>query len=129
MAAITILAAGAQGRSGVSAALDVSAYSTLRLDIPLSADMGLEPYVRMYLEAAPAAGGPWAVVWERYFHYAQSWPRNGRERVVVGAPDNFIRVRWEGGRQSESGRAVSNPSEAPVLPNLGFNFGVTGDAI
>jgi hypothetical protein len=128
MAAITLLTAGPQERSGASTPVDVSAYSTLRLNVRVAANRGhiSNPTVRLYIESGPSSSGPWSTVWEQVYN-SHEWPND--KRVVLGALDAFARVRWVARGASEAVKTYGNPSEDPGLPDLGLVFGIAGDAL
>jgi len=126
MAAVTLLAAGSQPASGTSTPLDVSAGSTLRLNVRAEA-IDAE-YVQIFLETAPSASGPWRVLFEQ--RWTQSdLPRT--ERVLPPAFDAFVRARWEALKRG----AKLNATERELRESQGvFNdpklvLGITGDRI
>jgi hypothetical protein len=119
MSAVTILTNASQTRSGQSDALDVSAFSTLRLDLRLTANHGLKPRITTYVETAPAASGPWRVIDER--HYSGVFP--GKERITLAGFDSFVRLRWDGGCESESLTKSYGP---PYSANGGTLVGTRG---
>jgi len=132
MSAVTVLANAPQARSGESDALSVAEFSTLRLDLLLTADHGVQPYITTYLESGPTADGPFTVLDER--HYSRAFP--GKERIVVAGFDAFIRLRWSGGSENESITRSYGPPYSPTGGTLtgergaidpGFVIGLTGD--
>lgn len=126
MSEVTILTSGPQARSGASEAFDASGFSTLRLDLKVSANHGVSPWVKLFVETAPAATGPWKTLVEKHYSSAQgnAWP--SRERVVLAGFDAFVRLRWEGGRLGEP-KYGGPAQEAPDLIDPQFVIGLTGD--
>ena len=118
MSAITLLTYGAQAKSGASDAVDVSAFSTLRLDATKLADLGQRPWLKLYIETRAAATAPWRVIWERYYTLNDA-DLVGKQRIVLSGFDNFVRVRWEAKRQ------YSQDDNDPI--SIGLHLGVTGD--
>ena len=132
MASVTVLTPAAQARTGTSSALDVSAYSTLRLDLTARADQGLSPRCTFVIETGLASTGPWRELHRRNFNnppHPEAWPATGPERVVLSAFDNFVRCRWEAARQGETPYGPANPSEAISLPSMSLFLGLAGTAL
>jgi hypothetical protein len=119
MSAVTILANASQARSGQSDALDVSAFSTLRLNLQLTGDHGRHPHIRTFIETAAAAAGPWRVIDER------RWSRvlPGTERITLAGFDSFVRLRWAGGCEGEG---ITKSYGAPYGPGGGTLIGESG---
>lgn len=116
MSAVTILTYAAQAATGSGAAVDVSAFSTLRLDMQLAADLGTSPELMLTIEDAPAATGPWRTVETRRFvatAVGEPFGWSGRGRFLLAGFDSFIRVSWTGSAQG------------PGVP--AFLIGLTGD--
>lgn len=128
MAAVTLLAFAARAdaipqteaapkfstsSNGASTPLDVSAHTTLRLDVDARANMGADPDVRLFFEHAITAAGPWATLLEKQLT-AQTWP-HGTARVILDGFDSFVRVRWV---------AKTRNHDA-----LNFSLGVSGEGI
>lgn len=96
MSAITILASALQDDVGAGAAVDVSAFSTLRLNWATSADlgrMGPTMFLRLFIETRAQASEPWRVIYERQLD-ANTWDL--RPRAVLSGFDTFVRARWVG---------------------------------
>jgi hypothetical protein len=93
VSAVTILAAASQADSGASAALDVSAFSTLRLNWAARADLGRDPQVTLSVDTAPGSGGPWREI-SSIEMGAREWQT--APRVTLGGFDAFVRARWSG---------------------------------
>ena len=124
MSAVTILTNAAQARSGASSAFDATAFSTLRLDLRVSADLGVSPMLKTFVETGPTSAGPWRVIDERSYHHSRDWPTSSR--VALSGFDAFVRLRWEGGRHGEP--KYSGPAqEAPSLVDPKFVIGLAGD--
>ncbi len=116
MSAVSILTSALQDDSGAGAAVDVSAFSTLRLNWSLLADVGRlgQGYLRLFIETRADASQPWRVIYERQMD------ANGfdlKPRAVLSGFDAFVRARWVG--------------KMPRLPNEEstkfFTIGLTGD--
>jgi len=142
MSAVTILTQGSQARSGSSSALDVTAFSTLRLDLVARADLGVSPFLRTYVETAPATTGPWRVVDERHMTTGaavgatHAWPAGFTTRITLGGFDKFVRLRWAGGCEGQGSTKTYAPPYTGnggtlISENLGtdpqFVIGLTGD--
>src|SRR5687767_4182413 len=98
MAAVELVAAGAKADSGESAAVDVSAHARLVQVIdPNATDGGTQPSVSWKFETGPTANGPWREIADERMDYMQpgtspyKWERR---RVLIGAFDDFVRVKW-----------------------------------
>lgn len=122
MSAVTILTSAAQPDSGNGSAVSVAAYSTLRLDWTVSADLGREPGLELFIDTAPTAAGPWRQIAEKKMdarHPASSpyfW--EGKPRVVLSGFDAYVRARW-------TGRANNNTANGDTAMKL--TLALTGD--
>lgn len=134
MSSITILTNGPQARSGQSDALDVSSFSTLRLDLRLTANHGVQPYITTYIESGPTASGPWTVIDENSYKVG-SFP--GKARITLAGFDNFVRLRWAGGCSGDTPNRSYGPPYGPgggtlISETYTFNpefvIGLNGDA-
>jgi len=114
MSAVEILAVGSQARTGTSEALDVSGFSTLRLDLTASANFGLSPWLRAYIETARVAAGPWRTIDARHYTTG-SWPAAGVDRITLGGFDALVRLRWESAREAEQPSSADKEDIALVL--------------
>jgi hypothetical protein len=126
MSAVSILASALQDDAGTGAALDVSAFSTLRLNWSVSADIGRMNnmgHLRLFIDTAPSAGGPWHVAYERQLD-ANGW--DPKPRTVLSGFDSFVRARWSGyfPRTTEMERGRPQYNEAATKF---FTIGLTGD--
>lgn len=102
MAEITLLTYAAQAESGSSAAVDVSAYSTLRLDLELaeaSVCNVINPEVDITIETAPKSDGPWRPIVERRKYVSgsstETYGWTTRRRFLLSGFDKFARVSWD----------------------------------
>jgi len=126
MSAVTILAAGAKANSGTGASVDVSAFSTLRLDFVISADCGKGPDLEIFLEQGPSATGPWRPLWQKRQNTAtppgnvNSWV--GAERVSISGFDRYMRARWAVTTSTNNGMFGGVPQDSASL-----NLAITGD--
>jgi hypothetical protein len=95
MSAVTILSSALQDDTGAGSAVDVSAFSTLRLNWSALADIGRLAYghLRLFIETGPSASGPWRTVYDRQLNQGNWEPS---PRVVLSGFDTFVRARWEG---------------------------------
>ncbi|HKY37214.1 MAG TPA: hypothetical protein VJN18_14825 [Polyangiaceae bacterium] len=95
MSAVTILTSALQDDSGAGAAVDVSTFSTLRLNWSALADVGRlgMGYLRLFIETGPSASGPWRIVYERQLN-SGGW--DPAPRAVLSGFDSFVRARWDG---------------------------------
>jgi len=130
MAAVTLLAGGAKANSGVSTPLDVSAYTSLRLDASVQAYP--QPAVggaslQLWIEHASSATAPaWALLYYVRLRQAltsgpEAWPPNNVQRIVAGGFDSFVRVRWLAAPECES-------NGSPSTSTAGLQLGVSGQA-
>ena len=94
MSAVSILTSALQDDAGAGAAVDVTAFSTLRLNWSVATDLGRARYLRLFIETASVAAGPWRQVHELQLD-ANGWET--RPRLVLSGFDAFVRARWEGG--------------------------------
>lgn len=128
MSAIAIVTGGVKAPSGTGGAVDVSAKHTLRLIWRVLTTRGLEPYIRLFVDTAPTANGPWTVMHEKYIksnepsYSAAAW-NNGEVRVQLAGHDSFVRGRWAGA----AGGAVDPVAGDPV-GDPEFNIELAGDA-
>jgi hypothetical protein len=116
MASLELLAAGAQADTGESTpvATDNMAGLVLVID-PIASNGGTSPQLAVHFETGPTETGPWREVASERLHYMDppgSPHRWERRRVLIGAVDNFTRVRWSA---SSTGGSLS--------------FGVAGTAV
>lgn len=136
MSAVTIRTVAAADRSGESTPVDVSAFSTLRLDLQASANMGLDPTLRVEVQHGPTENGPWTVLERKQFFASRvppdenAWPSRPT-RIVLSGFDRYVRLQWWGGKSGEARSAYSagNPN-APVaaeLTDIGLVLGLAGD--
>jgi hypothetical protein len=133
LAAVTLLAAGAKANSGTSTPLDVSAYTSLRLDAsvqayPTVSTGGMGAYLQLWLETAALVNGPWSQLYycriRQCFaqgQHPEAWPANNVQRIVANGFDNFVRARWFGAPDTES-------NGVPTSSTAGFQLGVAGVA-
>lgn len=96
--AVEILASGPQAAEGQSDWFDASAYSTLRLNLLASADMGarLGADLHFYLETTEGAGRPVVTLWRERYGTALGQTWRNRTRIALAGFDNLVRLRWEG---------------------------------
>ena len=124
MAAVELLATGAQSRTGESTPVDVSDHALLRLDVTARADMGKVPQADIWIETGRSADGPWHVASHIRLHAGQpptspsAWPADSVTRVTLGTVDGFARVRWVA-------RATANSADG----DPGLTLGVDGVGI
>lgn len=124
MAAVELLASGAQARTGTSTPLDVSAHAQLRLNVTAVADLGKVPELHAWIETGPASTGPWREAKHIHIHAGQpqqaptAWPADNITRTTIGDFDAFVRVRWEA-------RATANSIDG----DPGLTLGVAGDGV
>lgn len=124
MAAVELLATGAQDRTGESTPVDVSDHALLRLDVVCRADLGKVPQADIWIETGRTTDGPWHVASHIRLHAGQpsaaptAWPSSNVTRVTIGTFDGFARVRWEA-------RATANSAD----PDPGLTLGVAGVGI
>jgi hypothetical protein len=128
VSAVTILAAGAKANASTSTPVDVSAFSTLRLNAAVLANLGKGPYIDIFIETASASTGqPWRVVWHRFQSTGtppganeQAW--ESATRIVLSGFDSFLRVRWVAVATQNFGMLNG------VLDNsVELNLAITGD--
>lgn len=117
MSAVTILTYGAKSDSGTGSAVDVSGFSTLRLNAKLVANFGKEPQLRLAIDTGPTSEGPWTEIEDRGFQ-ARAWPANSVCRFVLAGFDNYVRARW-------SGHATANVAWQNTSAEL--SIGIDGD--
>ena len=99
MSEVTILASALQSDTGDGAAVDVSAFSTLRLNFSALADQGRNPHLLLVIETAPhAVNGPWRVIHERRLSPNVNGPYawDCAPHAVLSGFDNYVRARWAG---------------------------------
>jgi|GEM_PF-3842045 len=136
MSAITLLTSALQNDTGAGAAVDVSAYNTLRLNWTALADLGQDrnASLQIFIETAAAASGPWRAIYERQLD-ANGW--EVAPRLVLSGFDSFVRARWAGrfGRTVNEGAYYSytgpqGPSGSPqIAATKKFTIGLAGEAI
>jgi hypothetical protein len=135
MAAVTILASALQNDSGTGAPVDVSAYSTLRLNWTALVDLGqyTTTYLRLIIETAATAAGPWREIYRRQQDANTGW--DCAPRMVLVGFDALIRARWEGSypRTLNEGAYYSSVGPqgpgAPTIPAVKkFTVGLAGEA-
>ncbi len=115
MSSVTILASAAQDDAGTGAAVDVSAFSTLRLNWQVDTDHGRHPHIALAIDSAPTADGPWTEVSRLSMDGSpQRWVH--RPRVVLAGFDSFVRARWKG----RIDRLANDTAKA-------FTIGLVGD--
>jgi len=121
MSAITILTSAAQNDSGTGAAVDVTAYNTLRLNWAAVADLGMQATasLRLFIDTAPSASGPWTTIYERQLD-ANGWELS--PRVTLSGFDSFVRARWDG----KFPRSGEQQRTSPITKV--FTVGLTGEA-
>lgn len=96
MSAISILTSGPQPKEGASSPVDTSAFSTLRLDVKVLADLGLDPWLRYWIETRAGTTSPWRTLhYGAFDHALGTWTGDFTQRVIV-TPDNETRIRWSG---------------------------------
>jgi hypothetical protein len=99
MSAVTILSSALRADEGTGSAVDVTAFSTLRLNWSVGVDVGRSPEITLIVETAPHATlGPWRVVSEIRMAHHQVGPYawNGKPPVTLAGFDAFVRARWSG---------------------------------
>lgn len=112
--------------SGTSTPLDVSAFSTLRLNLAVKADLGRSPRVNVVIESAPSASGDYTAHRTIDFDAAQpygtprAWPSANTLPIVISGFASFVRVRW-------SAVATRNIGPADTSPNL--SLALSGEGI
>jgi hypothetical protein len=112
MSAIEILASAAQADADASDGVDVSAFSTLRLDWSVTANQGANPQIDLHVDHAPTADGPWTELWHHRMTADGQWQT--APRTVLGGFDAFVRARWSGHGRNANGAAA-------------FTISLTGD--
>lgn len=124
MSAVTILTSGLQDDVGAGAAVDVSAFSTLRLDWSALVNIGrlAQGSLRLFIETGPSASGPWRIVYEQQLNQS-GW--NPKLRAVLSGFDSYVRARWAG-----SFPRINNEQGDPrysIAPEKFFTIGLAGD--
>lgn len=120
MSAVTILTSALQADSGAGSAVDVTAFSTLRLDWSVLADLGRDPQLSLVIESGPSAVGPFRTVYERAMAHQRPgspYEWSHAPRAVLSGFDKFVRARWSG----RINRTINEQST-----NF-FTIGLTGD--
>ncbi|HKO46630.1 MAG TPA: hypothetical protein VJV79_02850 [Polyangiaceae bacterium] len=126
MSAVTIVSAGAKSGVATASAVDVSSFSTLRLNAAVLANLGKQPYIDLYLEQAPASTGPWRALWSKRMETG-SPPGNDNAwtsavRIVLSGFDSYVRARWSAVATANIGRFNGELDNSPEL-----NLAITGD--
>lgn len=99
MSAVEILAYAAADDTGDGSAVDVSAFSTLRLDWHVVADLSRNPDITLTIETGPTASGPWTEIYRRQMvqsHQISGDPYRWEAlpRVTLAGFDSYVRPRW-----------------------------------
>lgn len=116
--AVTLLTLASQAKSGTSTPLDVSAFTQLRLDIQLRADLGKIPEATVAIETGPLSTGPFTEIYSHQFSAAQpsgapnAWPAASVQKLNLSPIAEFVRVKW-------SARATANTSDGDPSLQLG----------
>lgn len=130
MSAITVFTYSAVDDSGAGSAVDASAFSTLRLTLRFTANLGTEPQLVAIVEDAPLSTGPWRSIAERQYSAAQGdaptrWPST--DSIILSGFDKFIRLRWVASARSNFTRVINNRPHDPNLRTAGLSIGLSGD--
>jgi hypothetical protein len=120
MSATTILTSALQDDSDAGTAVDVTAFSTLRLDWSVVADLGRVKQIDLFIETGPTDAGPWHTISERRMlpsHITGPYAWEANPRATLGGFDAFVRARWEGFVSRVHGEESTNF----------FTIGLSGD--
>lgn len=115
MSAVSVLASALQSDSGAGAAVDVSAFCTLRLNWSVLTDVTRARFLRLFIETRSDSSQPWREIFREQLD-ANGWDL--RPRVTLSGFDNFVRARWEG----EFARSSNNEQTTKF-----FTIGLTGE--
>lgn len=122
MANIELLAPGAKADSGASAAVNVSPAQLLRQRINVSpeTDLGILTQLRVSIETAASASGPWREVATATMRPTDPAPGpfafDHSKRIIAGDLEDFARVVW-----------ATEKRDASAASRL--SFGVAGEGV